>query len=66
MASPEMLASLPHDDQNRGPGFITCTAITNGAAFGLVTLRVYVRVAIVRNFGMDDYTVLLAMVLALM
>ena len=62
MASPAVLASLPNDDSNRAPGFIACMAVTSAIALILVLLRVYVRLRIVRRFGADDCTVVLAMV----
>lgn len=62
MASPAMLASLPNDDSNRAPGFITCMAVTSAAALILVSLRVYVRLGVVHNVGIDDGTIVLAMV----
>ena len=62
MASTTVLASLPNDDSNRAPGFIACMTVTSAVALVLVLLRVYVRLGIVRKFGADDCTILLAMV----
>ncbi|KAL8911359.1 MAG: hypothetical protein Q9171_003453 [Xanthocarpia ochracea] len=56
-----MAMSLPTDHSNRAPGFIACSAITSAAALVLVSLRTYVRLAIVRRFGIDDYTIHMAM-----
>lgn len=54
--------SLPTDYNTRAPGFIACVTIITAAALALVSLRTYVRVAIVRNFGSDDLTAVLALV----
>lgn len=62
MASPAALASLPTDYRDRSPGFLACVSITTAAAVFLVSLRTYVRTAILRKFGSDDYTILGAMV----
>lgn len=62
MASPAMLSFLAHDDSNRAPAFLACVTITSGVALVLVALRIYVRLRIVRTFGSDDYTILLATV----
>lgn len=62
MASAAALASLPTDHRDRSAGFLACVSITTAAALFLVSLRTYVRAAIVRKFGPDDYTILGAMV----
>lgn len=54
--------SLPIDQNTRAPGFIACVTITTVAALALVSLRTYVRLVIVRQFGLDDLTALLALV----
>ena len=61
MATAAETMALPTDHSNRAPGFIACSVITSTAALALVSLRTYVRLAIVRKFGIDDYTIHLAM-----
>ena len=62
MATAASMASLPTDHRNRAPGFITGVTIVSAAALAFVSLRTYVRLAIVRKFGFDDLTILGAMV----
>ena len=62
MAPLTVSASLPNNDSNRAPGFIACMTVTSTIALFLVFLRVYVRLRIVRRFGTDDCTIVLAMV----
>lgn len=49
-------------DDDRGPGLIACMAITTTAALLAVCLRIYVRASLVQRLGMDDWTIVLAMV----
>lgn len=56
-----MSVPLPNDHSNRAPVFITVSAVTYLAALALVSLRTYVRLAIVQKFGIDDYTIHMAM-----
>lgn len=62
MATSAATMSLPTDHNTRAPGFIACVTIVTAAALALVSLRTYVRLAIVRKFGSDDLTALLALV----
>ena len=50
------------DRSNRAPDFIACMVTTTIMALILVSLRLYVRLAIVRKLGADDCTIVLAMV----
>lgn len=49
-------------DENRGSGFLACSAVITVAALTTVTLRFYVRARIVHAVGWDDWIILLAMV----
>ncbi|KAI4219107.1 MAG: hypothetical protein LQ349_008455 [Xanthoria aureola] len=62
MATSAGTMALPTDHSNRAPGFIACSVVTSTAALALVSLRTYVRLAVVRKFGIDDYTIHLAMI----
>ena len=54
--------SLQHDTHDRALMFVTCMTVSTTIALVLVSLRMYTRLKIVRRFGMDDFTILLAMV----
>ncbi|KAI9036134.1 integral membrane family protein [Aspergillus affinis] len=56
-------AGLP--DENQGPRILAATTIATGCAFITVLARVYVRLFIIRNVGLDDYTMILTMALSL-
>lgn len=62
MATSAAKMSLSIDHNTRAPGFIACVTTTTAAALALVALRTYVRLAIVRKFGLDGLTALLALV----
>lgn len=65
MATSAATMSLPTEHNTRAPGFIACVTIITVAALALVSLRTYVRLAIVRKFGSDDLTALLALICAI-
>lgn len=44
-------AGLP--DDNRGPNILAAVSVTTGAALAVVLARLYVRLFIVRNVGLD-------------
>ena len=50
------------NDDDRAPLFVACVTVTSAVAVVLASLRSYVRLRIVRNFGPDDWTSLLAAV----
>ncbi|KAB8070425.1 hypothetical protein BDV29DRAFT_160434 [Aspergillus leporis] len=56
-------AGLP--DESQGARILAATSIVTGFALFTVLARMYVRVFIIRNVGLDDYTMLLTMVLSL-
>ncbi|KAJ5105462.1 hypothetical protein NUU61_002809 [Penicillium alfredii] len=56
-------AGLP--DINHGPRIIVGTAITTGLALLSVLARLYVRFFVIRNVGLDDYTMAFTMLLSL-
>ncbi|PLB47462.1 integral membrane family protein [Aspergillus steynii IBT 23096] len=56
-------AGLP--DDNQGPRILAATTIATGCAFITVLARVYVRLFVIRNVGLDDYTMILTMALSL-
>ncbi|KAH8425084.1 uncharacterized protein LDX57_002832 [Aspergillus melleus] len=56
-------AGLP--DENQGPRILAATTIATGCAFITVLARVYVRLFIIRNVGLDDYTMIITMALSL-
>lgn len=60
--SPPMLSSSLNDDDDRAPLFVACVTTTSAVAVVLASLRTYVRLRIVRSFGADDWTSLLATV----
>lgn len=59
------LISMASQSDNRTPSVIACITVTTTAVVILVSLRVYVRLAIVRKFGSDDYAIVLATVVPL-
>lgn len=61
MASP--LQRPPDGDEDRGPQFIAAAAVTTAAALIAVCLRMYVRIRIVRAVGIDDYMIIVSMVM---
>jgi len=61
MASP--LQPPPGGDEDRGPKFIAAAAVTTVAALIAVCLRMYVRIRIVRAVGIDDYMIIVSMVM---
>lgn len=61
MASP--LQPPPGGDEDRGPQFIVAAAVTTVAALIAVCLRTYVRIRIVRAVGIDDYMIIVSMVM---
>ncbi|OJJ47333.1 hypothetical protein ASPZODRAFT_96276 [Penicilliopsis zonata CBS 506.65] len=56
-------AGLP--DVNLGPKILISTSIVTWAAFFVVAVRMYVRVFVIRNVGLDDWTMVLTMALSL-
>ncbi|KAF7622177.1 hypothetical protein F9C07_8209 [Aspergillus flavus] len=56
-------AGLP--DENQGPRILAATTITTVFALLTVLARMYVRLFIIRNVGLDDYTMILTMALSL-
>ncbi|PWY88511.1 hypothetical protein BO70DRAFT_310345 [Aspergillus heteromorphus CBS 117.55] len=56
-------AGLP--DVSQAPKILTATSITTMFALATVLARLYVRVFIIRNVGLDDYTMVLTMALSL-
>lgn len=59
------LISMASQSDNRTPSVIACITVTTTAMVILVSLRVYVLLAIVRKFGSDDYAIVLATVVPL-
>ena len=51
-------------DQDRGPGFIAAAIITTTAALTTVCLRMYVRTRIVHAVGLDDWAIIISMVIS--
>lgn len=49
-------------DENRGPEILAVCGALVGLALVVVLLRVYVRARMVRHLGLDDYTIIAAMV----
>ena len=49
-------------DENRGPEILAVCGALVGLALVVVLLRVYVRARMVRHLGIDDYTIIGAMV----
>jgi hypothetical protein len=49
-------------DENRGPEILAVCGALVGLALVVVLLRVYVRAKMVRHLGIDDYTIIGAMV----
>jgi hypothetical protein len=47
------LGGLGYPDVNNGPSILVATTITTMLALAVVLARVYVRLIIVRNFGLD-------------
>lgn len=47
------LGGLGYPDVNNGPSILVSTTITTMLALAVVLARAYVRVIIVRNFGLD-------------
>ncbi|PYH87383.1 hypothetical protein BO71DRAFT_367420 [Aspergillus ellipticus CBS 707.79] len=56
-------AGLP--DVSQAAKILAATSITTGVALATVLARLYVRVFIIRNVGLDDYIMLLTMLLSL-
>ncbi|KAK3294177.1 uncharacterized protein B0H64DRAFT_462781, partial [Chaetomium fimeti] len=54
-------ADMP-PDENRGPEILAVCGALVGLALVVVMLRVYVRARMVRHLGIDDYTIIAAMV----
>lgn len=50
------------EDENRGPQILIITGVLVITAFLIVSLRVYVRVVILKHLDWDDYIMFLAMV----
>ncbi|KAF2872470.1 major facilitator superfamily domain-containing protein [Massariosphaeria phaeospora] len=59
-----MATPNPHDFATRGPAVLAVTATTLVVCSVFVALRLISRVAIVRKTGWDDYTIILAWILA--
>lgn len=53
---------LPPPDVNQGPGLIAAAWIMGSAGCSLLALRMYARIAIVKNVGWDDWTMIIAVV----
>ncbi|KAH6632491.1 hypothetical protein F5144DRAFT_488900 [Chaetomium tenue] len=53
-------AAIP-PDENRGPEILAVCGALVGLALVVVLLRVYVRARMVRHLGLDDYTIIAAM-----
>ncbi|KAG8529633.1 uncharacterized protein KY384_005113 [Bacidia gigantensis] len=62
---PALLLPRATGDENRGPGQIACMSVTAIAALVVVCLRVYVRRSFVQRLGLDDRTIILAMIFGL-
>jgi hypothetical protein len=54
-------AEMP-PDENRGPEILGVCGALVGLALVVVLLRVYVRTRMVRHVGVDDWTIIAAMV----
>jgi hypothetical protein len=55
----------PGDGDDRGPGLIAAAVLLFTLAATTVALRFYTRLRIVRVFGPEDWTILVALVLSL-
>jgi hypothetical protein len=53
MSTPAHLGGAGLPDDNRGPNILAAVSITTGAALVVVLARLYVRLFIVRNVGLD-------------
>lgn len=49
-------------DVNRGPEILAVCGAMVGLALAVVAVRIYVRVAMVKHMGADDWTIVAAMV----
>lgn len=56
------LAPPPDGDVNKGPIVLSITYSTTAIALFVVSMRMWVRIRIVKSVGWDDYTILLAAV----
>ena len=54
-------AEMP-PDENRGPEILAVCGALVGLALVVVLLRIYVRARMVRHVGVDDWTIIAAMV----
>lgn len=63
---PEVLATWPKpnyiDPETRGPSLVIVECIALSAALICLALRLYVRIFLVRNTGLDDLIMVVAMV----
>ena len=50
----------PHD--NKGPKILAVLWALTGLTFMIVLARIFIRVKMLRNFGIDDYLIVIAMV----
>ncbi|KAL8669115.1 MAG: hypothetical protein Q9168_006280 [Polycauliona sp. 1 TL-2023] len=57
---------MASNNDDRTADIIACTTITTVAVLVAVSLRIYVRLAIVRNIGPDDYTIILSTICSLL
>ena len=56
------IASVPKDNHNQSSAFIAEMTITSSIVFILISLRIYVRLTIMRKFESDDLTIVLVMI----
>ena len=63
---PEVIASWPKPNyahpETRGPTVIIVEAVLAGVAIVVVTMRLWSRLAITHNFGIDDWMLLASLV----
>jgi hypothetical protein len=62
MSSPANDTDLPGRDDNRASGIVASATLLWVLGASLVALRFYVRTKIVRVFGIEDWTLLVALV----
>jgi hypothetical protein len=62
---PPVLTAPPGGDVNRGPALLAILWVTAGLALFFVLSRLYVRLAIIKWHGMDDYLIITSMVRSL-
>ncbi len=58
-----LMQEPPGGDVSRAPGFIACVVTVTTAALVVVCLRMYARIRVIHAVGIDDWVILLAMVI---